>query len=106
MEMHNILLANLALSPRTLNALWRGNITEVAEVLTMSDKELTGIRNLGEKCLIELNRWLSENNLNRGQEGPGLTSPDALSLDSWRCEGRLLLAAIPRFAVGFRHHNH
>ena len=73
--MHNILLANLALSPRTLNALWRGNITEVAEVLTMSDKELTGIRNLGEKCLIELNRWLSENNLNRGQEGPGLTSP-------------------------------
>lgn len=40
--MHNILLANLALSPRTLNALWRGNITEVAQVLTMSDKELTG----------------------------------------------------------------
>jgi len=41
-EMHNIPLANLALSPRTFNALWRGNITEVAQVLTMSDKELTG----------------------------------------------------------------
>jgi len=66
-EMHNILLANLVLSPRTLNALWRGNITNVAQVLTMPDEELTGIRNFGEKCLIELDRRLAENNLKRGQ---------------------------------------
>ena len=67
MEMHNTPLANLALSPRTFNALWRGNITEVAQVSTMSDEELTGIRNFGEKCLIELDRRLAENNLKRGQ---------------------------------------
>ena len=67
MEMHNTPLANLALSPRTLNALWRGNITKVAQVLTMSDEELTGIRNFGEKCLIELDQRLAENNLKRGQ---------------------------------------
>ena len=66
MEMHNTPLANLALSPRTLNALWRGNITEVAQGLTMSDEELTGIRNFGDKCLIELDRKLAENNLKRG----------------------------------------
>ena len=66
-EMHDMPLAGLALSPRTLNALWRDHITEVAQVLTMSDEELTGIRNFGEKCLIELDRRLAENNLKRGQ---------------------------------------
>lgn len=64
-ENHNIPLANLALSPRTLNALWRGNVTQVVQVLELSDEELLAIRNFSEKCLIELDRKLAERNLKR-----------------------------------------
>ena len=66
-EMHDTPLAGLALSPRTLNALWRGHITEVGQVLVLSDEELLGIRNFNEKCLTELDGRLAERNLKRGQ---------------------------------------
>ncbi len=60
-------LANLMLSPRTLNALLRGHISLVGEVLVMSDDELIRIRNFGDHCLAELDQKLAEINLERGQ---------------------------------------
>ena len=64
-EVNSTPLANLALSPRTHNALWRGNVTQVSQVLALSDEELLGIRNFNEKCLIELDQRLAERNLKR-----------------------------------------
>jgi DNA-directed RNA polymerase subunit alpha len=67
MGIHDTPLAKLPLSPRTLNALLRAHITQVGQVLGMSDEELIRIRNFGERCLIELDQKLAEIDLKRGQ---------------------------------------
>ncbi len=67
MGIHSTPLAKLPLSPRTLDALLRAHITQVGQVLGMSDEELIRIRNFGERCLIELDQKLAEMNLERGQ---------------------------------------
>ena len=67
MEIYSTPLARLGLSPRTLNALARGRITRVSQVLRLSDEELLGIRNFGENCVVELDQKLGEMNLKRGQ---------------------------------------
>ena len=66
-ELHDSPLAGLALSQPTLNALSRGHITEVGQVLVLSDEDLLEIRNFNEKCLTELDGRLAERNLKRGQ---------------------------------------
>ena len=67
MDIYGTPLAKLPLSPRTLNALLRAHITNIGQVLGMSDEELIRIRNFGERCLIELDQKLAEMNLERGQ---------------------------------------
>ena len=67
MEIHSTPVAKLALSPRTLNALARGHITRVGQVLVLSDEELLGIRNFNERCIEELDAKLAEMNLKREQ---------------------------------------
>jgi len=44
----------LELSPRTLNCLKRGQVTDLGQVFDMSDEELLQIRNFGEQSLEEL----------------------------------------------------
>ncbi len=67
MEIHSTPLANLMLSPRCLNALLRAHITNVGQLLGMSDEDLIRIRNFGDKCLAELDQKLAEMNLEREQ---------------------------------------
>ena len=67
MEIYSTRLAKLALSPRTLNALVRGHITRVGQVLVLSDEELLGIRNISERCIEEVDAKLAEMNLEREQ---------------------------------------
>ena len=67
MEIYSTPLTRLGLSPRTLNALARAQLTRVSQVLRLSDEELTRIRNFNEKCLVELDQKLSDMNLERGQ---------------------------------------
>jgi len=66
-EIYSTPLARLGLSPRTLNALARGRITRVSQVLRLSDEELLGIRNISERCIEEVDAKLGEMNLKRGQ---------------------------------------
>ena len=44
----------LELSPRTLNCLKRGQVTDLGQLFDMSDEELLQIRNFGEQSLEEL----------------------------------------------------
>ncbi len=67
MEIYSTRLAKLALSPRTLNALVRGHITRVSQVLRLSDEELLSIRNFNERCIEEVDAKLAEMNLKREQ---------------------------------------
>ncbi len=67
MEIYSTPLAKLALSPRTLNALVRGHITRVGQVLVLSDEELLEIRNISERCIEEVDAKLAEMNLEREQ---------------------------------------
>ncbi len=67
MEIYSTPLARLGLSPRTLNALARGRITRVSQVLRLSDEELLGIRNISERCIEEVDAKLAEMNLEREQ---------------------------------------
>ncbi len=60
-------LTTLALSPRCLNALLRAHITNVGQLLGMSDEDLIRIRNFGDRCLAELDQKLAEMNLEREQ---------------------------------------
>ena len=67
MEIYSTPLVRIGLSPRTLNALARAQITRVSQVLRRSDEDLLSIRNFGENCLVELDQKLAEMNLLRGQ---------------------------------------
>ncbi len=67
MGIHSTALTTLALSPRTLNALLRAHITNVGQLLGMSDEELIRIWNFGDKCLAGLDQKLAEMNLEREQ---------------------------------------
>ena len=67
MEIYSTPLAKLALSPRTLNAMVRGHITRVGQVLRLSDEVLLSLRNFNEKCIVELDAKLGEMNLEREQ---------------------------------------
>ncbi len=67
MGIHSTPLTTLALSPRCLNALLRAHITNVGQLLGMSDEELIRMRNFGDKCLAELDQKLAEMNLEREQ---------------------------------------
>jgi DNA-directed RNA polymerase subunit alpha len=47
-------LEDLNLSMRTANALKRANINSISQVLALSDNDLLGLRNFGQKSLDEL----------------------------------------------------
>src|SRR5690349_16556377 len=53
----------LNLSMRTYNCLKRSGITKVGQVLTKDRKELLGLRNFGQKSLVELYQALSSRDL-------------------------------------------
>ena len=55
----------LDLSSRTYNCLKRSQITTVGQVLQMSEEELLGLRNFGQKSLVELQEKLAEHGIIR-----------------------------------------
>lgn len=57
-EKYNMLIEDLDLSVRTLNSLRRGGITTVGELVSKTEKELTDLRNFGEKSLKEVEERL------------------------------------------------
>ena len=60
----------LDLSSRTYNCLKRSQITTVGQVLQMSEDELLGLRNFGQKSLVELQEKLAEHQMIRqGENG-------------------------------------
>jgi DNA-directed RNA polymerase subunit alpha len=50
----------LDLSMRTANALKRANLNTISQVLAMSDNDLLGLRNFGQKSLDELRQALAD----------------------------------------------
>lgn|GEM_PF-683297 len=67
----NIPIEQLNLTSRTFNALKRAYIDTVGQVLTMTDNELLGLRNFGQKALDELREKLVE----RGLAGEAAANP-------------------------------
>jgi len=55
-------IEELDLSVRAYNCLKRSNITKVGQVLSMNEEDLLGVRNFGEKSLIELRERLLQRN--------------------------------------------
>src|SRR3989442_9081596 len=55
-------IEDLDLSVRAYNCLKRSNITKVGQVLSMNEEDLLGVRNFGEKSLIELRERLVARN--------------------------------------------
>ncbi len=84
-EVQNKPLADLALSPRVLNALRSRQIERVGQVLTMDPDQLLSIRNFGPRSLTELRQKLAEfGYLPEGEEivfGGELTSADGNGAD-------------------------
>ena len=79
-EVYQMPIEKLELSPRTLNCLKRAHVSRVGEVLEMSDDDLLKIRNFGEKSLVELQEKLAEHgvtgtNIGRSVLG-GLSVPE------------------------------
>ncbi len=62
-EIFQMPLEKLQLSPRTANCLKRAHINKVGEVVDMSDEDLLKIRNFGERSLQELKEKLAELNI-------------------------------------------
>ncbi|MBI4213845.1 MAG: DNA-directed RNA polymerase subunit alpha [Chloroflexi bacterium] len=58
----------LDLSSRTYNCLKRSQITTVGQVLQMSEEELLGLRNFGQKSLVELQEKLAQHGIIRSGE--------------------------------------
>jgi DNA-directed RNA polymerase subunit alpha len=59
----------LDLSSRTYNCLKRSQITTVGQILTMSEDELLGLRNFGQKSLQELHEKLAEHGIPTASSG-------------------------------------
>jgi DNA-directed RNA polymerase subunit alpha len=59
----------LDLSSRTYNCLKRSQITTVGQILTMSEDELLGLRNFGQKSLQELHEKLAEHGIVTSSDG-------------------------------------
>jgi DNA-directed RNA polymerase subunit alpha len=59
----------LDLSSRTYNCLKRSQITTVGQILTMSEDELLGLRNFGQKSLQELHEKLAEHGIMTASDG-------------------------------------
>ncbi len=57
-EQYNMPVENLDLSVRTLNALRRGGITTVGELISKSEKDLLSLRNFGQKSKLEIEEKL------------------------------------------------
>jgi DNA-directed RNA polymerase subunit alpha len=55
-------IEELDLSVRAYNCLKRSNITKVGQVLSMNEEDLLGVRNFGEKSLVELRERLLARN--------------------------------------------
>jgi len=55
-------IEDLDLSVRAYNCLKRSNITKVGQVLSMNEEDLLGVRNFGEKSLVELRERLLARN--------------------------------------------
>jgi DNA-directed RNA polymerase subunit alpha len=55
-------IEELDLSVRAYNCLKRSNITKVGQVLSMNEEDLLGVRNFGEKSLMELRERLLQRN--------------------------------------------
>lgn len=70
-------LEDLNLSMRTANALKRANINSVSQVLALTDNDLLGLRNFGQKSLDELRDALSAHGYaTYSEEEAGEESPD------------------------------
>lgn len=67
----------LDLSSRTYNCLKRSQITTVGQVLQMTEDELLGLRNFGQKSLVELQEKLAEHQMIRqGENGAARSGLD------------------------------
>ena len=64
-------IEQLELSQRTYNCLKRSQITTVGQVLQMSEDELLGLRNFGQKSLVELQEKLAQHQMIPQGEGGG-----------------------------------
>jgi DNA-directed RNA polymerase subunit alpha len=68
-EAATLSLDDLGLSVRTVNALKRAGINTVAQALAVSDQELLGLRNFGQKSLEELKDALAARGFSKEGEG-------------------------------------
>lgn len=75
-ERYSILVEQLDLSVRTMNALRRSNITTIGELLKMGEKELMSLRNFGQKSKEELEARLNELGLSLKGEEPSAQAED------------------------------
>ncbi len=66
----------LDLSSRTYNCLKRSQITTVGQILTMSEDELLGLRNFGQKSLQELHEKLAEHGIVTSSDGSSRRSDE------------------------------
>lgn len=62
-RLHDMPIEALDLSSRTYNCLKRSQITTVGQILAMSEDELLGLRNFGQKSLQELHEKLAEHGI-------------------------------------------
>jgi DNA-binding CsgD family transcriptional regulator len=60
-------LAELGLTPRTLNVLLRAGIKDVGQALSMSPAQLLGIRNIGTASVLELYNMLEKRHYSNGE---------------------------------------
>jgi DNA-directed RNA polymerase subunit alpha len=70
-------LEDLDLSMRTANALKRANINSISQVLALSDSDLLGLRNFGQKSLDELRDALTAHGYVSPSEQPASETGDA-----------------------------
>jgi len=71
----------LDLSSRTYNCLKRSQITTVGQLLQMSEEELLGLRNFGQKSLVELHEKLAQHGIITPEEGAARAASAAAYAD-------------------------
>lgn len=62
-EASEVLLEELNLPTRTINALKRAELTTLADLAALSDEEILKIKNLGEKSVVEITEILKKEGL-------------------------------------------